>query len=70
MQKKEVLESLAEEERMKIIKKNTEPFWYKLIAEHIINKNINIEFGLTVPYIIGAKTLVNDQFTINKHSVN
>lgn len=39
--------------------KNTEPFWYKLIQYHLEDAESGISEGLTIPYIIGAKKLMN-----------
>jgi hypothetical protein len=46
---------------------NTEPFWYRLIVSEK-DKGV-IGDGLTTPYIIGAKSLVDESYAVNKESI-
>jgi hypothetical protein len=46
---------------------NTQPFWYRLIVSEK-DKGL-IDNGLTIPYIIGAKSLADDSYNVNTESV-
>jgi hypothetical protein len=47
---------------------NTEPFWYRLITDEL-DRGV-IFNGLTIPYIIGAKSLIDDSYEVNEESVS
>ncbi|QKZ12145.1 hypothetical protein [Spirosoma sp. KUDC1026] len=42
-------------------------FWYKLIRNY--KQKRLIDFGLTIPYILGANSLIDDSFQLDKDSI-
>ena len=46
---------------------NAAPFWYRIITQHISDGPY--QYGLTIPYIIGARNLVDNSYTLNDESV-
>ena len=51
------------------MKETAEPFWYRLIVGHISSPNTRIENGLTIPYIIGAKRIIEGS-NVDENSVD
>lgn len=49
------------------MKDNVYPFWYKLIS--FLKSQNKIRLGLTIPYIIGAKTILGESNVITKKSI-
>lgn len=49
------------------MEETTYPFWYRLIT--FLKSQNEISTGLTIPYLIGAKTILDESYIVNDKSI-